>query len=64
VGVAARYGDLIDTFVMDEVDAALRPAVDAFGLDTLVTDTIMRDDAGRARLAREILRFAETRTIA
>jgi LPPG:FO 2-phospho-L-lactate transferase len=60
VGVAARYGDLISHFVMDDIDAALLPALERLGPETLVTDTIMRDDTGRARLAGEVLRFAET----
>jgi len=60
VGVAARYRDLISHFVMDDIDAALLPEVEALGVETLVTDTIMRDDAGRARLAGEVLRFAES----
>lgn len=60
VGVAARYRDLISHFVMDDIDAALLPAVEILGITTLVTDTIMRDDAGRARLAGEVLRFAGT----
>lgn len=58
VGVAARYADRIDGFVMDAVDAALRPDVEALGVATLVTDTIMTDDAARARVARELLEFA------
>ena len=57
-GVAARYAGLITHFVMDEVDAKLRSEVDALGVETLVTDTIMTDDAARARLAVEVLQFA------
>jgi LPPG:FO 2-phospho-L-lactate transferase len=60
VGVAARYRDLISHFVMDEIDAALLAELEELGVEALVTDTIMRDDVGRARLAGEILRFAET----
>jgi LPPG:FO 2-phospho-L-lactate transferase len=60
VGVAARYRDLISHFVMDDIDAALLADLEELGVETLVTDTIMRDDPGRARLAGEILRFAET----
>ncbi len=37
----------------------LLPELEALGVATLVTDTIMGDDAGRARLAGEILRFVE-----
>jgi LPPG:FO 2-phospho-L-lactate transferase len=55
LGVARLYADLADTFVMDTVDAGASPAVEALGLRAIVTDTIMTDDASRARLAREVL---------
>jgi LPPG:FO 2-phospho-L-lactate transferase len=57
LGVAARYAGKIDAFVLDDVDAALEPAIAALGLRTLVTDTIMADHAGRARLAQTVLGF-------
>jgi LPPG:FO 2-phospho-L-lactate transferase len=57
-GVAARYRGLITHFVMDTIDAPLAPSVESLGIDALVTDTIMTDDAARARLADEVLRFA------
>jgi LPPG:FO 2-phospho-L-lactate transferase len=63
VGVAARYGRLLTHFVMDDVDAALAREVEALGIRTLVTDTIMGDDAARARVGREVLRFARAVTI-
>ena len=55
VGVARQYGDLIDAFVIDELDAALEAAIRALGLDVLVTDTIMSDDAARSRVAAFVL---------
>jgi LPPG:FO 2-phospho-L-lactate transferase len=55
LGVARLYADLCDVFVMDTVDAGLAPAVEALGLRPLVTDTVMTDDASRARLAGEVL---------
>ncbi len=58
VGVAARYAGSIDGFVMDAVDAALRPEVESLGLAAFVTDTIMADDPARIRLAGEVLGFA------
>ena len=58
LGVARLYADVASGFVLDGVDAALEPAIRALGLRTLVTDTIMADDAGRARLARAVLEFA------
>jgi LPPG:FO 2-phospho-L-lactate transferase len=58
VGVAREYVDIADAFVLDTVDEATAPAIEALGFRTLATDTIMIDDAGRARLAREVLDFA------
>ena len=46
------------------VDAALESEVAALGLPVLVTDSIMRSDADRARLAREVLAFAVQPTAA
>jgi len=58
LGVARLYADWVDLFVLDTVDAALAPSIEALGLRTLVTDTIMTDDASRARLAGEMLAAA------
>ncbi|HZS00585.1 MAG TPA: 2-phospho-L-lactate transferase [Chloroflexota bacterium] len=55
VGVAAHYGDLLDAFVLDAVDAALAPRVEALGLRALVTNTVMRGPAEKAALARATL---------
>jgi LPPG:FO 2-phospho-L-lactate transferase len=57
-GVAAMFADVLDAFVLDTVDATLEPGIASLGLRTLVTDTIMADGAGRARLARDVLAFA------
>jgi LPPG:FO 2-phospho-L-lactate transferase len=58
LGVARIYADLIDGFVLDTADADLEPAIRGMGLETLATDTIMTDDAARARVARDVLAFA------
>jgi LPPG:FO 2-phospho-L-lactate transferase len=58
LGVARIYADQATAFVLDTVDAGLAPAIEELGLRTLVTDTIMTDDAARIRLAREVLAFA------
>jgi LPPG:FO 2-phospho-L-lactate transferase len=55
VAVARRYAGWADTFVLDEVDADLEPQIRDLGFETLVTDTMMIDDATRARLAGEVL---------
>jgi LPPG:FO 2-phospho-L-lactate transferase len=59
VAVAERYASWLDGFVLDTVDRSLEPAIRSLGLRTLVTDTIMSDHAGRARLARAVLEFAQ-----
>jgi len=56
--VARHYGGLIDGFVLDHADAALGEPVRSLGLEVLVIDTIMADDAAKERLAAEVLDFA------
>jgi LPPG:FO 2-phospho-L-lactate transferase len=51
-GVAGYYGDVLDGLVADD-----RP--DDLALPLLQTDTLMADAASRARVAGEVLRFAE-----
>ena len=58
LGVARIYADLATDFVLDTVDADLGASIDALGLRAHVSDTIMNDDAARARLAGEILEVA------
>lgn len=54
-GVARQYAGLVDTFVLDGLDADLTPAIEALGMRAVAVDTIMSDEAGRARLARSVL---------
>lgn len=54
--VAEQYGDLLDGFVIDEVDRDLTAAI--HGPRVLVTQTVMRDARDRAHLAGEVLAFA------
>jgi LPPG:FO 2-phospho-L-lactate transferase len=57
LGVARRYAsaELLDAFVIDRLDESLAGAVEALGLDVVVTDTIMTDAGARLRLARDVL---------
>ena len=59
-GVAALYGTLIDGMVIDEVDEALAPRIEALGMAVLVTQTVMRDVDDRRRLAAETVAFGST----
>jgi LPPG:FO 2-phospho-L-lactate transferase len=58
LGVARIYAGLATDFVLDAVDADLEPSIAVLGLRAHVTDTIMTDDAARARLAAECLAWA------
>jgi hypothetical protein len=46
--------------VIDEVDRGLVPEVEQLGLQAVVSDTIMTDDASRARLAGVVLEVVTT----
>jgi LPPG:FO 2-phospho-L-lactate transferase len=59
VEVARHYADFINGFVLDERDTALRPQIEAMGMGVLVTDTVMRVADDRARLACEVVTFAD-----
>jgi LPPG:FO 2-phospho-L-lactate transferase len=61
LGVARLYADVADTFVLDSVDADAAEAIASLGLRPVVTDTIMTDDASRARIAGAILEASRTR---
>lgn len=61
LGVARIYAGLATDFVLDALDADLAPSIEALGLRTHVTDTIMTDDAARSRLAGEVLAWAAER---
>ena len=52
--VVDHLDGLLTGFVLDAQDEVIR---DAVGLPTLVTDTIMHDMAGKARLAQEVIDF-------
>jgi len=59
VGVARHYAGVVDGFILDKADAGLTDAVLALGMLPFVSDSIMRDKAGRKRLAVEVLGFVE-----
>ncbi len=59
VAVAQHYAEFLNGFVLDERDAALKTQVEAMGMGVLLTDTIMKDSDDRARLACEVVTFAD-----
>lgn len=57
-GVASHYRSIVSGFVIDDVDASERPAIEALGLRVSVTDSVMADDLAAERVAREALTLA------
>jgi LPPG:FO 2-phospho-L-lactate transferase len=60
LAVARHYADFLDGLVIDQADAGQRTEIERLNTRVLVTDTLMRDAADRARLAHEMLEFART----
>ncbi len=58
-GVAARYAGLCDVFVIDDVDAAHAPEIEALGMRVAVTNTIMNSEADKVRLAEFVCGLAK-----
>ncbi len=58
VAVAQFYEGLLNSFVLDVVDEAMAGEIAGHGLRVAVTDTVMRSDADRERLAQEVLDLA------
>lgn len=56
--VAHHYQDILDGFVMDQVDAGQVAAVIHLGIVPHVTNTIMLTQEDRVYLAGEVLSFA------
>lgn len=50
-GIAAYYQDLIDLIIIDEVDRGLAAVIEDLGVNVAVTNTLMRSDEDRKRLA-------------
>ena len=51
--------DFINGFVLDQIDTELQLDVITMGLGPLVTDTIMHTPDDRARLACEVVNYAD-----
>ncbi len=58
VGVARCYRDFLDVMVIDHQDAHLANQIEDLGIPTITTNTIMKDNASKAALARTVLEAA------
>jgi LPPG:FO 2-phospho-L-lactate transferase len=57
-GVATGYVGLVDAMTIDALDADDAPRIASLGMAVQVAQTVMRSDADRQQLAREVLTFA------
>jgi LPPG:FO 2-phospho-L-lactate transferase len=55
LGVAQIYRGLVDAFVLDKQDMALKEEIKALGMRVSTTDTVMSNLDDKARLARHLL---------
>ncbi|CAN7347614.1 2-phospho-L-lactate transferase [Variovorax sp. LjRoot178] len=58
VGIARFYRGLVDGLAIHESDAAQAPAIEALGIQVLVTDTLMGTRERQAQLAAEVIAFS------
>lgn len=59
LAVAEHYRDLLDGYILDSVDRQLVPQVEALGIATTVTETVMLTLADRRQLAEDALDFVD-----
>jgi LPPG:FO 2-phospho-L-lactate transferase len=57
--VASHYADFLDGFVLDIEDSELAAVVEAFGLASTVTQTVMKTLDDRINLGRTCLEFID-----
>ena len=60
LGVAALYNEFVSTLIIDTADDSLKSAVESFGLNCIVTETIMSKPGVSESLARTVLSGATT----
>ena len=53
--VADMYKDFLDIFILDSADVAERKRIEELGVETIVTDTIMKSVDDKIRLAKVVL---------
>jgi LPPG:FO 2-phospho-L-lactate transferase len=61
LGVARMYQDICGTMVIDPVDSAQRPAIEALAMKVVVQPTVMRNLEDKKRLALTIIQLAAKR---
>lgn len=60
LAVAEHYRGLLTGFVLDNIDAAFVPRLQAIGLQTCTTNTLMKTESDRRALAQDVLNLMQT----
>ena len=55
LGVAKKYQQFCDIFVIDDLDSELAPVIEKLGMKVLVTKTLMQNEEDKIGLASIIL---------
>ena len=55
ITIAKLYRDFLDVFVLDDQDVQMREEIETMGLKVVVTNTVMKNDQEKIRLANELL---------
>ena len=58
LAVAKHYSEILNAFVLDQMDASRAATLADRGIPTLATHTLMTSADDRRRLAKEVLEFA------
>jgi LPPG:FO 2-phospho-L-lactate transferase len=58
LGIARHYVGLLDGLIIDDVDSPLAPEIEALGIATIQTPTLMNTQHDRQQLAEAAVRFA------
>jgi len=59
LAVARQYTDFLSAFILDQIDQKMEKEVQKLGMQTYITDTIMKTNRDRIRLAKEVIEFGE-----
>jgi LPPG:FO 2-phospho-L-lactate transferase len=59
LAVARHYREFLSGFILDQIDQKMEKEVQKLGMHIYITDTIMKTDQDRVRLAKEVIEFGE-----
>ncbi|MBT3712135.1 MAG: 2-phospho-L-lactate transferase [Anaerolineae bacterium] len=60
LAVAKHYEGLLSGFIFDQVDKELKFEIENLGMQTMMTDSLMKNLEGKIRVAKDVLKFIDT----